>query len=90
MSDDNTHSVLEDIRDILNEQLKTQQAAIDMQKEQFSMAKKQFDRAEKINDRAEAIQEKSARIVASGGKLLKVVTPLLVLLIAYALWMVIA
>ena len=88
MSEEKMMSVLEEIRDSLNLQLENQQASIEMQKEQFLMVKMQFKRAEKLNDRAEAIQEKSANLVAAGGKIVKIVIPLIIILLLYAVWMV--
>ena len=88
MSEEKMMVVLEEIRDTLKLQLERQQASIDMQKEQFQMAKTQFARAEKLNDKAEAIQEKSASLVAAGGKMVKIIIPLIFILLAYAVWMV--
>lgn len=88
MSDEKTVATLEEIRDLLTQQLKRQDNALEMQKEQFSMAKTQFERAEKLNDRAEAIQEKSASLVATGGKIVKLIIPLVLILIVYAFWLV--
>ncbi len=88
MSEEKMMPVLEEIRDSLKLQLKNQQASIEMQKEQFLMAQTQFKRAEKLNDRAEAIQEKSANLVAAGSKIVKIVIPLIIILLLYAVWLV--
>jgi len=88
MSEEKMLPVLEEIRDTLKQQLEHQQASIKIQKEQFQMAQTQFARAEKLNDKAEAIQEKSANLVAAGGKIVKIVIPLIFILLAYAVWVV--
>ncbi|MGH8720155.1 MAG: hypothetical protein ACREV0_14640 [Burkholderiales bacterium] len=52
--------VLEEIRDNQELQLKRQEDALAIQREQFAMLQKQADRAAHLHDRAEQIQEKAA------------------------------
>jgi len=79
-------TLLKEIRDAQQEQLKRQDKALALQQEQYAMVKIQFDRAEKLNDKAEAIQKKSASLIANAGKLFKIIVPILILLIAYLSW----
>jgi hypothetical protein len=72
--------LLQEIRDGQLEQLT-------IQRNHFEIAKTQYDKANAINERAERIQSKSAALVDYSGKLFKVITPVLVILVLAAAWM---
>ncbi len=80
-------SLLQDIRDAQQEQLRRQDAALSIQRDHFEMAKTQYDRANAINDRAEQIQAKSAALIDRSGRVFKIVIPILLVLLVAAGWM---
>ena len=72
--------LLQEIRDGQREQLA-------IQREHLQIAKTQYDKANAINERAERIQAKSAALVEGSGKLFKVITPVVVILVIAAGWL---
>ena len=72
--------LLQEIRDGQHEQLA-------IQRQHFEIAKTQYDKANAINERAERIQDKSAALIDHSGKVFKVITPVLVILVLAAGWM---
>jgi hypothetical protein len=79
--------LLVEIRDNQRIQLERQMESIQMQREQFAIFQKQADRAEAIQKRSEAIQEKCAQIVGGARKMLIIILPIILILIAYVSWL---
>jgi hypothetical protein len=73
---------LREIRDGQQLQLERQTQALMMQREQFEIAMRQFERAEG------QLQARSARVIGFARKLMLLIVPLIVLLIALLPWMV--
>lgn len=80
-------ALLEEIRDNQKAQIERQAEALDMQRRQFAILEKQQERADRIQDRAEQIQNKSAQLVAGARKVMAVVIPIIIALIAYLTWL---
>ena len=78
---------VERLAELLREIRDGQREQIAIQREHFQIAKTQYDKANAINERAERIQAKSAALIDSSGKLFKVITPILVILVLAAGWM---
>jgi len=72
--------LLQEIRDGQREQLA-------IQRQHFEIAKTQYDKANAINEHAERIQAKTAALIDRSGKVFKVITPVLVILVLAAGWM---
>jgi uncharacterized membrane protein (DUF106 family) len=85
-----TLSVLEEMRDNQKLQLERQAEALAAQRETLALVKRQTERAERLQDRAEQIQEKSAKMVAAGRRVMAIVLPLVIVLIAYLSWLLFA
>ena len=66
----------------LLEQIRDQQAQL------LEIARRQAERTERIQDRAEALQEKGAGMMTAARRVLAVVLPVVVLLIAYLSWLI--
>ena len=79
--------VLEELRDGQKLQLERQQEALQVQREQFALVQKQFERTERIQDRAEQIQDRSAQLVGWSRRLMIIVLPIIVALLAYLSWL---
>jgi hypothetical protein len=84
--DDDTLAVLREIRDDQRLQVERQAEALALQREQFELYKRQYDRAERINERTEAMQARQSTAFEFVRRLLWVLVPLLVLMVALALW----
>ena len=69
------------------QQLQRQAEALALQRQQFDLVRQQFERNERIQDRAELIQERSAQLVGVARKVMVIVLPLLLFLIAYVTWL---
>lgn len=81
-------TLLEEIRNGQKLQLERQLEAIQIQRDQFAIVQKQANRAEAIQQRAEKIQEKSAQIVGGARKMLIIILPIIIVLIAYVSWLI--
>ena len=79
--------VLEEIRDTQRLQLERQAEALAMQREHVALIQRQSERTERIQDRAEQIQARSAQMVAGARKVMAVVLPIIIGLIAYLSWL---
>jgi uncharacterized membrane protein (DUF106 family) len=82
--------ILEEMRDNQKLQLERQSEALAVQRETFALVQRQTERTERIQDRAEQIQAKSAQLVGAGRKVMAVVLPLIIVLIAYLTWLLFA
>lgn len=78
---------VERLAELLREIRDGQREQIAIQREHYEIAKTQYDKANAINDRAERIQARSAALIDYSGKLFKVITPVLVILVLAAGWM---
>lgn len=79
--------LLEEIRNNQRLQLERQQEALALQREQLALIQHQSERAEHLQQRAEQLQERSAQLVGGARKVLAIVLPLVILLIAYLSWL---
>jgi ABC-type uncharacterized transport system involved in gliding motility auxiliary subunit len=86
--DSETVLLLREIRDQQHLQLERQAEAMAMQREQFEMGKQRLERADRIQERAEQLQVRSAGVVAFVRKLLWVILPLILFLVAILIWIV--
>lgn len=79
--------LLEQIRDQQKLQLERQAEALALQREQFAMFQRQVERNEKLQDRAEEIQAKSGALVAGARRMIAVLFPFALALLAYLTWL---
>jgi ABC-type uncharacterized transport system involved in gliding motility auxiliary subunit len=79
VTSDESLAVLREIRDNQRVQLERQAEALALQREQYEQYKQQVERVDRINARAESMQ-------AFGRRLVMVLVPLLVLLMAMMAW----
>jgi hypothetical protein len=80
-------SLLRDIRDQQRLALERQAEALTMQREHHELARRQFERAERLQQRAEQLQERSAVVVSLARKMMWIVLPMIVIVIAYWTWL---
>jgi len=73
----------EEVTTLLREIRDQQRQALELQREHMALYMRQLDRVERINDRAEAIQGRAGKAVRI---VLWIAVPLVLLLIASALW----
>ena len=79
--------LLGEIRDAQRAQLEQQREAIQVQREQVELVRRQAERTERIQDRAEQIQDRSAQLVGWSRRLMIVVLPIIIALLAYLSWL---
>ena len=79
--------LLAEIRDVQRQQLEHSREALALQREQFEFVRRQAERTERIQDRAEQIQDRSFQIVGLSRKIMLVVLPIVIGLIAYLSWL---
>ncbi len=79
-------SLLREIRDNQQLQIKRQAESMAIQKKQFELYFEQYEKTVKLQDRAEAIQEKSGELVDKSRKLFAWLFPVLILLVIYLSW----
>jgi len=67
--------------------LELQRESLELQRKAVEVSLTQFARAEKLQDKAEHIQARSAEMIAAGRRMMKIVLPIIMLLIAYISWL---
>lgn len=87
MNDDDAVRLLAEIRDNQKLQIERQLEAMAMQREQFELFKRQVERNERLQDRAEQLQGTGAALVAGARKVMLLVVPVALLLLAYLTWL---
>jgi hypothetical protein len=79
--------LLAEVRDAQRQQLEQSREALALQREQLEFVRRQAERTERIQDRAEQIQHRSFQIVGLSRKLMLIVLPIVIGLIAYLSWL---
>jgi uncharacterized membrane protein (DUF106 family) len=85
---DDAVRLLAEIRDNQKLQIERQLEALALQREQFAIFQRQVERNEKLQDRAEQLQGSGAALVAGARKVMLVIVPFALLLLAYLTWLV--
>lgn len=91
MNDNDSRNVirlLEEIRSNQQRQMERQAEALAIQREQFDIFRRQAERTERIQEKAEKLQDRSAQIVGGARKMLFVVLPVIIVLVAYLSWLI--
>lgn len=81
-------TILRSIREGQEEALSMQRQALELQREMAQLTKSQFARAEAIQTRAEQLQDRSAEMIAGARRVLKIVLPIILILVAYLSWLI--
>ena len=79
--------VLEEIRELIKAQGKTQARLLEIQQEHIELYRNQLNRVERINSKAEAIQDKSAQLMGTARKGVAVALAIVIALVAYLSWL---
>jgi len=80
--------ILEDIRNNQKLQVERQLESLTIQRQQFEAFSRQMERTERLQDKAEKLQDRSAQLVSGARKVLAVVLPILIALLAYVSWLI--
>ena len=81
-------SVLREMRDQQRLALERQAESLAMQRAQHEIAKRQFERAERLQERAEQLQTRSSAVIGAARKMMWIVLPLVVIVVAYLTWII--
>ncbi len=80
-------ALLRDIQENQLQALAMQRESLELQRKAVEATLAQFSRAEAIQVKAEELQDRSAEIMASGRRMMKIILPIIIVLIAYLSWL---
>ncbi|MFK7846845.1 MAG: hypothetical protein AB8G77_16210 [Rhodothermales bacterium] len=86
MENEESLKVLQEIRDLQQKQVETQNEMLASQKEYMALYRSHIERVEKINNQAERIQHKSESIMGAAKKATFVIILIVVALLVYLSW----
>jgi hypothetical protein len=81
-------ALLEEIREGQKLQVASQLEALQLQRKQFAVFEEQAARTERLQHQAEELQKRSAGMVGGARRLLGVLVPIVIALIAYVSWLI--
>jgi hypothetical protein len=79
--------LLEELREGQKQQLEHQREALDLQRKQYAVFQEQAARGERIQQKAELLQDRGAALVRGTRKVVLIIVPIVVALIAYVSWL---